>query len=223
MDENGQTRMVPETLLSSPTDSRRARIRQRILDAAGQRFAAEGYAKARVEEIARHAGVSKGLVYVHFRNKEELLQRVLEQTLNGWREATREAMERVDGVCEAIAVMHRASIEYARRNPVLRTILMRDAGLLLALDDEAPRRSMEVWRQRLIALLERGVESGELRADLDVERSADVIRLLHRAFLDRLYGDGVIQVTDPRLIEASVDVLLHGLAHHRPRRRRARR
>ena len=45
------------------------RKRQRILDAAGQCFAASGYAKTTVEEIARSAGVTKALVYQHIRGK----------------------------------------------------------------------------------------------------------------------------------------------------------
>jgi AcrR family transcriptional regulator len=67
---------------------RAERTRRRILDAACHCFAASGYAKTTVEEIALQAGVSKGLVYHHFRGKEQILEAVLERTLADWDAAT---------------------------------------------------------------------------------------------------------------------------------------
>ena len=62
-----------------------------------------------------------------------------------------------------------------------------------------------------MALLERGIASGELRSDLDPQRVADVIRLLHMAFLDRLFDPDPINVTNPDLIESSIKVLHGGI------------
>lgn len=197
-----------------PSTPRALRTRARILDSAGHCFADRGFAKTTVEEIARQAGVSKALVYVHFEGKEDLLAKVLERTLEEWRSYNWTEVDRMagDSALEAIAVMHRASIDYARKHPVLRTILIRDERLLLSQDDEPVRQSTEGWRRRLVAVLERGVASGELRADLDVEAMADVVRLWHLAFLDRLYAESLIDVTNEQLIEASVEVLKQGLA-----------
>lgn len=50
-----------------------------ILAAAGQLFRDLGYAPVTLEDIARQAGVTKGAVYGHFRNKEEVLFSLLEQ------------------------------------------------------------------------------------------------------------------------------------------------
>jgi AcrR family transcriptional regulator len=44
-----------------------------ILEAAQRAFAKHGFHAARVEEIARAAGVAKGTVFLHFRDKENLL------------------------------------------------------------------------------------------------------------------------------------------------------
>lgn len=60
--------------------SRRSRgdSRDLLLTAARAEFAARGLEGARVDEIARRAGVNKQLVYHHFGNKDDLYQRVLE-------------------------------------------------------------------------------------------------------------------------------------------------
>lgn len=47
-------------------------IRQSIIDAALQEFAAQGYAGASIAEIAHRAGVSTGNVYRYFTNKAKL-------------------------------------------------------------------------------------------------------------------------------------------------------
>jgi hypothetical protein len=80
---------------------------------------------------------------------------------------------------------------------------------------------MAEWRRGLIEILEAGVESGEIRPDVDVERTADVIRLLHLSFLDRLYTPGPIDTGDESLISTSIDILLNGLARDRRRSRRS--
>jgi len=46
---------------------------QRILKAASRRFGISGFAGASVADVARDAGVSKGLLHYHFESKEHLL------------------------------------------------------------------------------------------------------------------------------------------------------
>ncbi|MEI3012873.1 MAG: helix-turn-helix domain-containing protein [Sutterella seckii] len=44
-----------------------------ILDATIEEFEAKGFASARIEDIAKKAGVAKGTVYNYFESKEALL------------------------------------------------------------------------------------------------------------------------------------------------------
>ena len=53
-----------------------------ILEAAKVVFARYGIDAARVEDIAAHAGVSKGLVYFYYKSKEELLFNLLKEELD---------------------------------------------------------------------------------------------------------------------------------------------
>src|SRR5438132_8164486 len=52
--------------------------RTRLLEAAVEVFAEDGYEGARVQEIARRAGLTTGAIYAQFRNKAELLQEAIE-------------------------------------------------------------------------------------------------------------------------------------------------
>jgi AcrR family transcriptional regulator len=53
--------------------------KERIQEAALQLFARQGYAATSTSKVAREAGVSEGLIFRHFSNKEGLLRALLEE------------------------------------------------------------------------------------------------------------------------------------------------
>ena len=52
-----------------------------IIDAALDLFVAKGFAATRLEDVARHAGVAKGTVYLYFDSKENLFQAVVKEVI----------------------------------------------------------------------------------------------------------------------------------------------
>src|SRR5262245_30057634 len=52
--------------------ARALRTYDRVLDAAAREFAQFGYAQANLQNIADRVGLTKGALYGHFTNKEEL-------------------------------------------------------------------------------------------------------------------------------------------------------
>lgn len=55
------------------SDTPQARKRLRILEAATECFVSTGYRKTSVAEIAEHAGIAKGTVYLYFKTKADIL------------------------------------------------------------------------------------------------------------------------------------------------------
>jgi AcrR family transcriptional regulator len=67
---------------SKPRWERRKDARpQELLAAALDLFVERGYAATRLDEVAAHAGVSKGTLYLYFENKEELFQAVVRENM----------------------------------------------------------------------------------------------------------------------------------------------
>src|SRR6516164_11461265 len=52
-----------------------------ILDAALAAFAERGFAATRLDDVAARAGITKGTLYLYFRNKEDLFKAVVRQEL----------------------------------------------------------------------------------------------------------------------------------------------
>ena len=64
-----------------PAQDRRSERRQAILAAALDEFASQGFAAARLDDVARRAGVAKGTIYLYFRDKEALFQELIRSML----------------------------------------------------------------------------------------------------------------------------------------------
>jgi AcrR family transcriptional regulator len=80
-----------------PRWQRRAEDRPgEICAAALEIFAEKGFAAARLEEIARRAGVSKGTLYLYFKDKEDLFRAVVRDTVAPNVEAIRAGLTQVD-------------------------------------------------------------------------------------------------------------------------------
>ena len=58
---------------------KKAQKRKNILDAAAKVFSKDGYHQAKVEDIARMAGIGKGTIYLYFENKRHLYYCMLKE------------------------------------------------------------------------------------------------------------------------------------------------
>ena len=52
--------------------------RERILEAALELFAEQGYAASTTRELARRAGITEPVIYLHFESKETVLREVFQ-------------------------------------------------------------------------------------------------------------------------------------------------
>lgn len=75
---------------------------QTILAAAGRLFAEEGYHKTGMERIADEAELSVGTLYFYFKNKEDLLIQLLDQTGHELRNLLGREFQEADGTLEGI-------------------------------------------------------------------------------------------------------------------------
>ena len=63
-----------------PASNRATRAQERraaIVDAAMEEFIARGFAATRIDDIAKRAGVAKGTIYLHFKDKESMFEELV--------------------------------------------------------------------------------------------------------------------------------------------------
>src|SRR5438128_1367407 len=92
---------------------RPAAARVRLLDAATDLFARNGFRDTPVDAIAAEAGVSRSLVFWHFDSKEQLLWEVVTTAMRRWIDDMRDASAQLRGLAALRKHM-------TRRNAVIR-------------------------------------------------------------------------------------------------------
>ncbi len=194
-----------------------------LLDAALRVFAARGYRSANLEEVAAAAGVTKGAVYYHFTNKEQLLSRALEHHQERAFARLEGALENEHGPASArIRLLFHSA--FGGDDPVRRDVLL----LLHSIAHEAPdvyRKWVGTgparWWHVVESLIVEGQESGEFRRDADAEVTARVALVgVLAQFSWQRYAETVpgVAIERDRLIDGAVDMLLASLRPAKPAR-----
>jgi TetR/AcrR family transcriptional regulator len=137
---------------------------QRIVVAARKVFAKRGLAGARMDDIARAAGVNKALPYYYFRNKEELHRFVLE-TMIAQISAQMEspAVLSMDPP-ERVRALVNLTFDFVMRNPAYPRLIQREM-----MADRRPLHWMVVahhrpLHKRAVKTIREGIARGQFRA-----------------------------------------------------------
>ncbi len=135
-----------------------------ILDTAARHFAEKGLAGARVDEIARDAGVNKAMLYYRIGDKEALYQRVLETALSLVYTKVSEAIEAHTDVEERLRRHIFTLVACIDENPNLPALIMRELANGAQHMPEAALADMKNIRLQVGKILEDGERQGLFRA-----------------------------------------------------------
>ena len=137
-----------------------------ILDAALDVFAERGLGAARLEDIAKRAGLSKGTIYLYFPNKEALFREVIRQTVVSQIEKGERDFKHAKTTATASLERHmRRHWEFIRSPkfaPIFRLIhaeLSQHPDLARFYSDEVVIRAHRL----LASIIRRGIDKGEFR------------------------------------------------------------
>lgn len=173
--------MTPATTSPTATKKRRSReeTRQKLLDAALQVFARNGYERATVDEIVREAGFSKGAFYVHFETKEDLFWEMLEERITAQQEMFRQVVDPSLSVAEN----ERRILEQAfnmSAHPLGPAVILEFTAHGMRNDKvrEQLARMYERWHTFVAETLTAGRELGVVRNDIDLTLLASTIMAL---------------------------------------------
>ena len=150
--------------------------RARIVAAAQERFAAFGYRRTGVADIARQAGVAAGTLYRYFDGKEDIFRAVVRELHDAWLARAREVLGAPGTAIERLARLGHASVEFNRENSLINSIFRRDNEIIFApLLEELHAELLRANVAMMADVIRDGIREGSLRSDLDPERTAFVL------------------------------------------------
>ena len=141
-----------------------ADTRQRLLDAAAETFAEYGYHGTRIDSVSQRAGVAKGTIYNYFPSKAAVLETLVAEACLLAADAALAAPEDAPTRARLEAFVE-ANLRWARRRRSLAVLFARE---LLAGDAEIRRlirRAAAPCVQKLAAIIQDGIDRGEVRSD----------------------------------------------------------
>ena len=198
--------------MARKTKEEAEKTRESIIDSAIQIFSDQGIARTTLAEIAKSAGVTRGAIYWHFKNKEDLVTALWDEFLEPFakiRRASNDPDER-----DPLGLLHQTHLDMFRsmkanpRRMNLMKILMNNCE---AVQHQSPLNLQRLARhqeglQVIEKVLRHAVAKGQLPEGVD-PRLASIATL---AFIDGLVDNWIMF---PHLIDIDHDipVLLEGL------------
>jgi AcrR family transcriptional regulator len=175
---------LEKTGKASSNNRRRRRLRaeerrESILNAANAVFGQRGYDTVRIDDVAAAAGISKALIYEHFRSKQELYGELMNR-------AALEMLERIVGAASASDASGPSRLErgaaagfaFVAEKPEAFQMFVRDVT-----DPEVAQQQAELRRAAVAAMVEvMEMEPPETRAGLERRNLEQIAEILVGGF-----------------------------------------
>jgi TetR/AcrR family transcriptional regulator, fatty acid metabolism regulator protein len=141
--------------------------RERILDAAVRVFAAEGFYKAKVSQIAAAAGVADGTIYLYFKNKDDLLIQLFEDRMEQVNSTLRAALASETSAAERLRRVVKLHLELIQQNPHMGEVITVELRQSAKFIKEYANPKFGEFLRLIAGAIVAGQANGELRSDLD--------------------------------------------------------
>lgn len=150
--------------------------RHELLDTAIDCFARFGYQATSIDRIAREAGVTKGALYYHFKDKEDLLFEAVKNRVGQWERRVVEEVGPATSAEMRLRQVAHVCLEHATKSNHRRMII---TLMVESLDTSKPlsaefRAMMDRFRTFLREVVESGQRHGEFRPGIDPTVAAQV-------------------------------------------------
>lgn len=149
-----------------------AEKRRKILDAAVGVFAEHGFYNSKVAHIARAAGVADGTIYLYFKNKEDLLIQVFQDTMAQILERQERELEPIDDPVERLRTFTTVHFDVVTQSAALAevvTVELRQSNKFMRATDMKP---FGRYLGLIAKIVEDGQSAGVFRAEINARRAA---------------------------------------------------
>jgi len=207
----------------NPAEQENLSTRRKIIDAARADFALQGKAGARVDMIAKRAGVNKAMIYYHFDSKDNLYLEVIRDLFSELTEYAKRDIKGTESLEELLALLVEIHTRLFSEVAELKPIIFRE---MANPNPEVLNRIAQVFGETgipeiLARLISQGIDSGEYR---QVDPSQALVAFITMSVGYHLMNpliDRVMGITDRKKFfeerkRVIVELFLNGLKVRQP-------
>lgn len=159
---------------------------QAILDAATELLLRHGYNKATMSDVADAVGLHRGLVYLYFPSKDELVEALIVREMSTYAEAWSNHLE-ADPLGGTVASVYRSMLHALKPLPLMAAILTRDKGTFGKYLHKPGNLFTRLSTTSLTRdFLQAMQEAGAVRQDVNIAAMAFILDALTPAILETL-------------------------------------
>lgn len=182
--------------------------RNKILESAKELFFMHGIKRITVDDICQQIGVSKKTLYVFFKNKEELIERLLEKNLNENKKEFENIIKKSNNsIQEIILLMEHLAEMFSEINPYVFYDLQKYHPVVWRQFKEFKETFLF---QIIVKNLEKGIQEGLYRHKINIE----ILAKLRIEETQMAFNPLIFQKEKYKISEIQIELLdhyLHGI------------
>lgn len=194
--------------------------REEIVQAAEKVFFSMGLEHATMEDVASEAELSKGTLYLYFRNKEMLHLEVARRAIILLNSFTSKAAAQVDKAIEKLGQMGLATIHFSKTHPdqmkAIQSLMIREPGSVELSSGEVQNivyRDSSVGM--LVQVVEQGIRDKELRSDIPAPLIAHTLWMQMMSVIQFVNTETtlieILELSPEKVFEIHFELVLNGI------------
>ncbi|RZD13938.1 MAG: TetR/AcrR family transcriptional regulator [Candidatus Acidulodesulfobacterium ferriphilum] len=179
-----------------------------------------GFSALTMDKVAQKAGIAKGTVYLYFKDKNELLEKVLEQGFERMFERIKSKVNTQKGHVEKLRVLIAENINHIYENRYFfKTVFLDEVNVVFL--KKKSQESFNLRRKRYTdfigEIIKSGIESGEFRHDLNSTKVGYMLVSLIKTNAIYNFLDNKPEFTEEMIKSDSEEIfnlLIYGISKH---------
>ena len=182
-----------------------------ILQAALKCFAAYGYKKTTLEDIAKELNLGNSSVYAYIASKRALYEDVVRYVMLRWQNRVKAAVEQENTATNQFRVLCETALLYLSEDTSFCALLKNDTTIFPMFPEADPYEEINAESVSMIGrILDAGQESGEFRK-LDTDAVSELIFQIYKGFIIRAYIECEERFMETHMTQA-LDLLFNGIS-----------
>ncbi|WP_019961097.1 TetR/AcrR family transcriptional regulator [Woodsholea maritima] len=193
-------------------DQRREATKVNVIEAARKVFLERGYEGATIKAIADEAGVSPGTVLNAAPSKASLLVEILKEEYQAILDSSELLDAALSGaVIDKLVALLQVSFEAQSRHPELFAAAVGHSWLWTDPAYDESYKQMDLSWEPITRTIRRGVDSGELRQDLDIEEVRAMLQDIYLGVFRRANRQELGSNEVSRIMRTRLQIFFNGL------------
>ena len=176
---------------------------QKIIQAATKVFAQKGFYNSKVSDVAKEAKVADGTIYLYFKNKDDLLISIFENSMDTFTGEIQKIVEGVSDPFEKLRLFIKLHLELVRENQDTAQVLQIELRQSSKFMKEYAATKFRDYLSRISMILEEGQEKGVFKKSIN----AVIIKRAIFGAVDEMALDWVLMKKKKYTMEEVADQL----------------